>query len=195
MRSIWLVMITLAGAQGCFYATLDKEALENKAAGSAEPAEPSAAMDAGGYTTSLDTPEIELENGDTTRDPCVQTTAQARAILTENCSGCHAPPASMGSFQSILDFPRLVTLVSNTVIDPETGDPMRLVVPGDPDRSRVYRRVAGGEMPPRRDASLPQLPRPTLSDVSVLRTWIQSCLPTLAPAPAADAGDTAPSAQ
>ena len=196
MRQAWVIGILLASAPGCFYATLDTEALENKAAAAVEPAdEPGAEVDAGGYTTSLDTPEIELANGDTTRDPCVQTTAQAQAIFTENCSACHAPPASMGSFQSILDFPRLVTLESNTVIDPTTGNPMRLVVPGEPERSRVYLRIVGGEMPPRRDASLPALPRPSLSDTSVLRTWIESCLPADPSAPATpDAGSAAPPA-
>jgi hypothetical protein len=34
---------------------------------------------------------------------------------------------------------------------------------------------------------LPPLPRPNISDISVLRTWIESCLPEV-PEPGADAG-------
>jgi hypothetical protein len=177
-------------ALGCFYASLDTDALDSKAAGPEAPVA-SAEPDAGsGYTVSLDTPSIELDfTGDTTRDSCVATTEQARAILERNCSGCHAPPAAMGGFRSILDFPVLVTLTSSTLRDPVTGDPVRLVIPGDPDGSRLYRRAAGGEMPPTRDASLPPLPRPTISDVSVLRQWIDECLPEVPTPPTrADAG-------
>lgn len=176
-----LAAIGLMGsAAGCFYATLDHDELDAKAAGpSAAESDAPDAPDAGsGYTVALDTPPIELNlEGDTTRDACVATTAQARAILEENCSGCHAPPAAMGGFRSILDFPVLVTVTSSTVRDPVTGDPVRLVIPGDPDNSRLYRRAAGGEMPPMRDASLPALPRPSISDISVLRQWIEECLP------------------
>jgi hypothetical protein len=188
-RGLWLG-ICASSVLGCFYASLDTDALDSKAAGPAAPVE-SAEPDAGsGYTVSLDTPSIELDfEGGTTRDACVATTEQARAILQRNCGGCHAPPAAMGGFRSILDFPVLVTLTSSTLRDPITGAPVRLVIPGDPDGSRVYRRAAAGEMPPTRDASLPPLPRPTISDVSVLRQWIKDCLPqdpTLPPQ--ADAG-------
>jgi hypothetical protein len=186
-----LVAIGIAGsAAGCFYATLDHDELDAKAAGPAAP-ESGEADAGGGYTVSLDTPAIELDfNGETTRDACVATTQQARAILEENCSGCHAPPAAMGGFRSILDFSVLVTLTSSTARDPATGQPARLVIPGDPDGSRLYRRAAGGEMPPMRDASLPQLPRPSISDISVLRQWIDQCLPEVPAAPVSppDAG-------
>jgi hypothetical protein len=188
-----LAALALASALSCFYARLDTEALESKAGASATSTDAGAdaAVEPKTYTTSLETPPIELEDGGTTRDPCVQTSAQVTEILTENCSRCHAPPASMGSFQSILDFPKLVTLRSNSVKDPVTGVPVRMLVPGDPDASRVYRRAAGNEMPPQNAT-----PRPTLSDISVLRTWIQSCLPPTAldEAAAGDAGSS-PEAQ
>jgi hypothetical protein len=187
--AVWLCL-SASGALGCFYATLDHDELEAKAAGSSAEEIASLRPDAGsGFTTALDTPPIELTGGDTTRDSCVATTEQARAILERNCSGCHAPPAAMGGFRSILDFPVLVTQTSNTLVDPVTGEPVRLVIPGDPDGSRLYRRAAGNEMPPMRDASLPPLPRPTISDISVLRQWIESCLPEVpAPPPLVDAG-------
>jgi hypothetical protein len=182
-----LVALALVNALGCFYARLDTDALDSKAAGSATPgtSRADAGVEPKTYTTSLATPPIELEDGGTSSDPCVQTTRQATAILTENCSRCHAPPASMGSFQSILDFPKLVTLRSNSVKDPVTGVPVRMLVPGDPDGSRVYRRPAGNEMPPQGAT-----PRPTTSEISVLRTWIQNCVPrgALDVTPAGDAG-------
>ena len=191
--SLWCL-----SAIGCFYATLDKDELDAKAAGTTAStgarAEAVARQppDAGvGYTVALDTPPIELDfEGESTRDPCVVTTQQATEILRQHCAGCHAPPAGMGGFRSILDFPTLVTLASNTQRDPITNEPVRLVIPGDADSSRVYRRVAIGEMPPARDASLPQLPSPTTSDVSILREWIEACLPvTPATSSASAAGD------
>jgi hypothetical protein len=188
LSPVWL-SLWASSALGCFYATLDHDELESKAAGASSQ---TAALepDAGsGRTVALDTPPIELIEGDTTRDSCVATTEQARDILESTCAGCHAPPAAMGGFRSILDFPVLVTLTSSTLRDPLTGDPVRLVIPGDPDGSRLYRRAAGGEMPPTRDASLPPLPRPTISDLSVLRQWIDACLPEVpAPALLVDAG-------
>ncbi|HWO11665.1 MAG TPA: hypothetical protein VNN80_19355, partial [Polyangiaceae bacterium] len=128
------LMVSLTGAVGCFYATLDQDELDAKAAGTGSEAvsgEEAAALaaDAGvGYTVALDTPPIELGfEGETTRDPCVATTQQAVDVLERHCAGCHAPPAGMGGFRSILDFPTLVTLTSNTQRDPRTGEPVRLV--------------------------------------------------------------------
>jgi len=195
----WLALLGLsATGLACFSATLDRAELDAKAAGtSAGLASSSEAVEGGGvdagagFTVALDTPPIELDydGEDLTRDACVATTEQARSILEEHCSACHAPPAAMGGFRSVLDFPVLITLGSGTQRDPVTGEPVRLVVPGDPDGSRLYRRVAENEMPPTRDASFPALPRPTISDVSVLREWIDSCLPA-APVspPLSDAG-------
>jgi hypothetical protein len=198
----WLGAFAVMSVCGCFYATLDTEGLEAKASGPAFSAdagtrEPSTRepgeREPGAYTTSLDTPAIALASGGTTRDPCVQTTEQATAILSRNCSTCHAPPGNAGGFQAILNFPELVTRVSSTQRDPLTGEPVRLLLPGQPDRSRVYLRIQGGEMPPRPvDAAATPLPRPSLSDLSLLRTWIESCLPSAAAPPAA-AGDAGPS--
>lgn len=178
---------------GCFYMTLDHDELDSKTGGPREEIaslQPDAGSD---YTVALDTPPIEVDfEGDVTLDSCVATTEQARAILERNCAGCHSPPAAMGGFRSILDFPVLVTLTSSTLRDPDTGQFVRLVIPGDPDGSRLYRRAAGNEMPPMRDASLPALPRPSISDISVLRQWIEACLPrdpeSPAPSPGVDAG-------
>jgi mono/diheme cytochrome c family protein len=179
--------------------TLDGDELDAKAAGIV-------VVDAGllpapseGFTTSLDTPPIELADGTTTRDPCVATTQQVREILTTDCSECHAPPGAAAGFSSVLDFPTLITLRSATARDPDTQDLVRLVIPGQPEKSRLYLRARNGEMPPTRPPSERQLARPTISDISVLRTWIQSCLAnygsdTVSPPGAATPGAAAPGA-
>lgn len=192
-----LIALCASNALGCFYATLDHDELEAKAAGALRPAADAGVSESdAGFTTALDTPPIEiLVNGepDTTNDPCVATSQQARAILESSCAPCHAPPAGMGGFRSILDLPVLVTLTSSTQRDLVTGQPVRLLVPGKPDESRVYRRVAGNEMPPMGDPALAPRPRPSISDVSVLRAWIQDCIaapppPALPPSTLPDAG-------
>jgi hypothetical protein len=80
----------------------------------------------------------------------------------------------MGGFDFVLDDERLKTAVSMTVDD--AGKPLRFVVPGDPEQSRLYRRIVVGEMPPVQAPPLPANPIPAVSDVSVLRAWIASCL-------------------
>ena len=175
-----LLLLSGTGALAGCYLTLDGKELDAKAAGFVLDAG-TTSPDAGGeqgFTTSLDTPPIEIEVGGeitTTRDPCVATTQQARQILTTHCAECHAPPGAAAGFSSILDFPTLITLTSATAKD-ETGQPVRLLVPGQPEKSRVYLRARNGEMPPTRPPAQQQLPRPTTSSLSVLRTWIQSCL-------------------
>jgi len=188
-------LLSCAASAGC-YLTLDKNELDSKAAGDRRADAGASQGDAGGpsegprFTTSLDTPAIELADGTTTRDPCVATTEQARDILTAYCAGCHAPPGTAGGFSSILDFPTLITLRSSTVKD-STGEFARLVIPGQPDKSRLYLRARNDEMPPVRPPTEPQLPRPTISSVSLLRTWIQRCLGNY-DAPAASPGGTSP---
>jgi len=159
---------------GC-YLTLDSDELDAKSAGVVVDAGPGA-QGSPEFTTSLDTPPIELPDDKFTRDPCVATTQQAREILTTNCAECHSPPGAAAGFSSVLDFPTLITLRSATAKDPDTQEPMRLVIPGQPEKSRLYQRARTGEMPPIRPPSERQLRRPTISDISVLRTWIQSCL-------------------
>jgi len=171
------LVLSVTGA-GC-YLTLDKDELDAKAGGVEVELAAELAADAGAevFTTSLDTPPIELADGTTTRDPCVATTQQAREILTKYCSECHAPPGAAAGFSSVLDFPALITLRSATARDPDDMNQLqRLVIPGEPEKSRLYLRVRNGEMPPTRPPSERQVPRPTISSISVLRSWIGSCL-------------------
>jgi len=122
----------------------------------------------------LDTPPIQLDDGGTTSDPCSAIATQSLIIRQTYCAGCHSPPAGMGGFDFVLDDARLVTAVSSVLDD--AGMPERFIIPGDPDHSRLYRRVALGEMPPTQSPPLPALPAPNVSDISVLRYWITDCL-------------------
>jgi hypothetical protein len=136
-----------------------------------QPLDPSAASEKAPPLIALDTPAIDLPDGSTT-DPCVLTTLQATEILRTNCAGCHGggPGENRGEFDFILDFDKLKVARSKS-----TGMP-RFVVPGFPEASRVYLRIARREMPPPQPLGLPPLPRPTVSDISVLYEWIASCL-------------------
>jgi WD40 repeat protein len=81
------------------------------------------------------------------------------AILKTHCHRCHGEGGSVeGGFNFALDLPRL------------TG--RGLVVPGDPDRSPLFRRVAKGQMPPPGET-----PRPADADVAALRAWIAAGAP------------------
>jgi hypothetical protein len=121
----------------------------------------------------------------TSDQPCDATRTQAIAILTKNCADCHGgrtPGERAGNppFDFVLDPVKLTrTYTLNTT------PPMLFVAPGDPSHSRIYMRVRLGEMPP---AQL-NLPRPSVSDISVLYEWISNCLgATPAPPAGGDAG-------
>jgi hypothetical protein len=90
--------------------------------------------------------------------------SQTRAVLQTNCAFCHENPDYIkGNFDFILEPDKLKTRISSTG--------QRYVVPGDPDNSRIYQRAFAGEMPPSG-----QMPRPSMSDVDMLRQWIASCV-------------------
>jgi hypothetical protein len=121
-------------------------------------------------------------SGEPTSDACEPVRAQARAIREANCAPCHQAPAKEGNFYFVLDDEVLVKAVS------ATGQ--RFIVPGAPEDSRLYRRVAAGEMPPRARTQ-----RPSPDDVALLRRWISGCLtpgaggsPDAAPPLTPDAG-------
>jgi hypothetical protein len=135
-------------------------------------------------TTATRTPSIELdftEGKRTTTDPCIPNTDQAREILAVNCAGCHGGGAAamqgQPPFDCVLDVDKLKTRVSDAVKDPrDPSKGMRFLIPGDPDNSRLYARILHDEMPPKLPFGLREIPRPTISDISVLREWIQSCI-------------------
>ena len=125
--------------------------------------------------TMTTTPEILLNDGTTTTDPCVKNEQDSMTIRQTYCGGCHAAPAQQGAppFSFILDDATLTTTLA-----PPVGSTAALlfVNPGDPSTSRIYQRIVNQEMPPvQRSVDQPDYPRPTFSDVSVLYAWIM-CL-------------------
>ncbi len=91
------------------------------------------------------------------------------AVLASYCSGCHGGPgaakgggdADKGDFAWVTETPRLIA----------TG----MLVPGDAEGSLVYKRVAAGEMPPKKAPR-----RPAAAEIETLRAWIDTMSP---PAP------------
>lgn len=138
--------------------------------------------DNGSTSAALEGSGIELADGSTPSTGCDAIRIQAHDILANNCAHCHGgdnPGARQGTppFDCVLDPDRMVSMVSATAKDPDTLQPARFLKPGDPDHSRIYLRPYNGEMPPPDVVGLPANPRPSVSDLSVLRQWIESCVP------------------
>lgn len=92
-------------------------------------------------------------------------TRKAVAVLEANCQRCHGKDGSNeGGMNYILDLKKLVE--------------RKKVVPGNPGKSRLLRRVAEGDMPPEGES-----PRPSKADIAVLKAWIESANIAAAPAP------------
>jgi hypothetical protein len=156
----------LLTAAGCFQ-TVDNAAALKAGTQMAPPSDPDAGS-GGPFPIMIDTPPIALPDGTTTTDPCTANQAWSLAILKQDCASCHEAPNDVGlpPWDFVLEPDKLTTTV-------DTRTNMLFVAPGDPDHSRVFQRIANNEMPPPPNSSVAQaLPRPTLSDISVLRAWI-----------------------
>src|SRR5262249_45398134 len=89
---------------------------------------------------------------------------KARAILKANCYRCHGQDGNVeGGFNFVLDRQQLVTRRS-------------MVVPGNPKKSRIFRRILDQEMPPEDEK-----PRPSDSDLAILEQWITQGAPDFNP--------------
>ena len=85
--------------------------------------------------------------------------AKAREVLRANCLRCHGQDGSVeGAMNYVADLGKLVA--------------RKKVVPGDPDASRLFKRVADGTMPPPGEQ-----PRPLAADVATLKAWIAAGAP------------------
>ena len=143
-----------------------------------------------------DTPPIAINSdpatgdpvGDTTTDPCVKTISDASAILKRACTMCHEAPTAD---TKALGDPLNHILNSDTIVNVASTSPSfsgwKYVVPGDPENSLIYHRVAVVQDMPKQapDATSTTL-KVTISEQSVLRAWIMCLGP--APAHAADGG-------
>src|SRR5689334_17962892 len=86
---------------------------------------------------------------------------KAHAVLKAHCYRCHGAEGNVeGGMNYVTDLDRLVV--------------RKKVVPGKPDRSPLFKRVVAGTMPP------PEVKdRPSESDKSALRAWIDAGAPPL----------------
>jgi WD40 repeat protein len=94
---------------------------------------------------------------------------KARQVLKTHCYRCHGQDgAAEGGFNFVLDRDRLVE--------------SKRIVPGKTAQSRLYKRVAGEEMPPEDEKV-----RPSAEDIATLKQWITAGAPNWAGAPKARA--------
>lgn len=128
--------------------------------------------------TLLEDPEIALDPADesaTTDDPCAKTDRDAHFVLETYCAGCHdqgAASSGVPRFDFVLDREQL-TQATWTVGSEER----RFLVPGRSTESWLYLRPLLGTMPPiSTDLRNMTYPRPTISDLSILREWIDHCV-------------------
>ncbi len=149
----------------------------------------------GPFPTNVTTPLIAVKSdpksGDplsTTEDPCVKTIADALAIRTRACTLCHEASTPTGKalgdpLNHILEDDMIINVKSTSL----ANSGKTYVIPGDPDNSLIYHRVAvAQDMPkPPPDATTAAIPF-SISEMSVIRSWIM-CLGS-APAPSADGG-------
>jgi len=83
----------------------------------------------------------------------------ARAVLATYCYRCHGENgANEGGFSAATDRDRLVA--------------KKRIVPGDPNKSLVIRRVTEGEMPPPEEKA-----RPTDAEIETLKKWVKAGAP------------------
>jgi hypothetical protein len=111
-----------------------------------------------------DAPAVSPED-EASRERCRAATENARDFLEDTCAFCHGGgTAREGGFDTVRDV--------NAMID--TG----MIVPGKPERSALYTRLASGMMPPPEVAE-----RPSREDVSFVHDWIDCGAPSQAREP------------
>jgi serine/threonine-protein kinase len=82
----------------------------------------------------------------------------AKAVFEKACSRCHAGGQSEGGFGFVLDAKKLVE--------------KKKVIAGDAAKSRLFKKVSSGEMPPEDEK-----PRPTPEEIAAIRAWIDAGAP------------------
>jgi len=112
---------------------------------------------------------------DSGSDPCAKVNQDALSLLTTKCVPCHTPSTPPLNF--ITDFERLIAAASPT---PSYAPNPRYVVPGKPEESLIYIRAAINKDMPLQNPLAPSNGL-TVSESSVLREWIASCVPGAKP--------------
>jgi len=84
---------------------------------------------------------------------------KARAVLKTHCVRCHGQDGAVeGGLNYVGDLGKLVS--------------RKKIVPGSPDESRLFKRMADGTMPPPDEQ-----PRPSEAELAAVRAWIQAGAP------------------
>jgi len=86
--------------------------------------------------------------------------AAAQAVLKKACARCHDEGQSEGGFGFVLDLKQLVA--------------KNKVIARDAAKSRLFKKVLAGEMPPEDEK-----PRPTAEEIATLRAWIDAGAPAV----------------
>src|SRR5262245_7497949 len=90
------------------------------------------------------------------QEPDAKLPQQAHDILKKCCARCHgADGTNEGGMNYILDAKKLVE--------------RKKLVPGDPAKSKLYKKIVEGEMPPEDEK-----PRPTKEEIALLAKWIKA---------------------
>src|SRR5262245_1287825 len=82
----------------------------------------------------------------------------AKAVLEKSCARCHANGQAEGGFNFVLDVKQLVD--------------RKKIIAGDAAKSRLFKKVQAGEMPPEDEK-----PRPTPEEINALKAWIDAGAP------------------
>jgi hypothetical protein len=112
-------------------------------------------------------PEAELADARSPAEPEKEELArQVRDKLAMYCYRCHGENGAVeGGFNYLMDRDQLVA--------------HKKIRPEQPEKSRLLRRVAEGEMPPEGEK-----PRPGPEDIALLQRWIAAGAPAFGPSPA-----------
>jgi hypothetical protein len=125
-------------------------------------------------TTTPEIGEVAADNGDPTStapNGCAKTAFDGQAILSGFCDSCH----QTGSLGNLVGIDTAATsLVNRSASIKYSG--WKYIVAGAPEMSLIYERVAiAGDMPPP-STSDAVVAHPSVSDMSVLRQWIATCM-------------------
>jgi mono/diheme cytochrome c family protein len=97
-----------------------------------------------------------------------QAAPRVREILQRNCFECHGQvPGIVRKNLNVLDHQQLLNAER------------KIVVPGDPEHSRLIQRIADGSMPPEEEET--RLPRVTEEELVILKDWVLGGAPPLPP--------------
>src|SRR5262249_24882430 len=94
--------------------------------------------------------------------------SQVRTIFEQDCFRCHGQDGNAESGVFVLDRDKLVSA--------------RKVVPGDPDASRLFKRVSS---PPSPIPPVEETPRPSAEDIALTKRWTAAGAPPCPEAKAA----------